>query len=66
MGCRGCGGSGECKTCEGSGSGKDSNPHPDPWLVDDDGDFDCTDCDGTGECSVCGGSGDEGEDEDEN
>jgi hypothetical protein len=47
VGCKQCGGSGDCIKCEGDGDSMSLKN----WEVE------CTDCAGSGKCNTCGGSG---------
>lgn len=55
--CTVCKGNKKCKGCGGTGSGKQANPHPQPWNVKGDGEVVCSECKGTGKCVQCDGTG---------
>lgn len=56
--CSTCSGSGECTYCNGTGSMKENNPHPDPHNVDGDtGEVTCSECNGSCLCNHCDGRG---------
>ncbi|KPA11157.1 hypothetical protein MHK_008654, partial [Candidatus Magnetomorum sp. HK-1] len=47
-----------CKTCNGTGSNKQLNPHPSkPYVDDEDGSVTCFTCNGKGYCLTCQGTG---------
>lgn len=63
--CHVCNGSGICQGCDGTGSGKEANPHPDPDNIDDEtGEVTCHECLGSGDCVQCDGTGYVDDDED--
>ena len=56
--CDTCDGGRICYVCGGSGSMKESNPHPSPYEIDTGtGKVPCSGCGGSGDCPACKGSG---------